>query len=206
MTTILQNKLDAKFTAWIIKYISPNFIDGIYLVWFTDNDAESTDKLLTFENGKIFSSKNIENIELEIINKKNEIENYERIISWLNEEINKDSTEDNFYDIKFLLDQIEQNNFSIDVIELFTNYINLFGDYARQDEKNNFLLTFESQSSIQKLWNYYYEAIFWPRFNNKKEFENSKPASLEIDKSELHLQLSEIINEFDNQIQMSSIY
>lgn len=140
MTTILQNKLDEKFTAWIIKYISPNFIDGIYLVWFTDNDAESTDKLLTFENGKIFSSKNIENIKLEIKNEKNEIENYERIISWLNEEINKDSTEDNFYDIKFLLDQIEQNNFPIDVIELFTNYINLFGDYARQDEKNNFFI------------------------------------------------------------------
>ncbi|WP_404986050.1 hypothetical protein ACI513_02875 [Chryseobacterium sp. M5] len=73
MTTILQNKLDEKFTAWIIKYISPNFVDGIYLVWFTDNDAESTDKLLTFENGKIFSSKNIENIELEIKNKKNEL-------------------------------------------------------------------------------------------------------------------------------------
>jgi len=155
---------------------------------------------------KFSHQKNIENIKLEIKNEKNEIENYERIISWLNEEINKDSTEDNFYDIKFLLDQIEQNNFSIDVIELFTNYINLFGDYARQDEKNNFLLTFESQSSIQKLWNYYYEAIFLPRFNNKKEFENSKPAYLEIDKSELHLQLSEIINEFDSQIQVSSIY
>lgn len=205
MTTVLQNKLDEKFTAWIIKYISPNFVDEIYLVWFTDNDAESTDKLLTFENGKIFSSKNIENIELEIKNKKNEIENYERIISWLNEEINNDSTEDNFYDIKFLLDQIEQNNFSIDVIELFTNYINLFGDYARQDEKNNFLLTFESQFSIQKLWNYYYEAIFWPRFNNKKEFENSKPAPLEIDKTELYSQLSQIISKFDNQIQIPNL-
>lgn len=136
--------------------------------------------------------------------KKNVIENYERIISWLNEEINNDSIEDNFYDIKFLLDQIEQNNFPIDVIELFTNYINLFGDYARQDEKNNFLLMFERQSLIQKLWNYYYEAIFWPRFNNKKDFENSKPASLEIDKSELHLQLSEIINEFDSHIQIAN--
>lgn len=201
MTTILQNNLDEKFTAWIIKYISPNFVDGIYLVWFTDNNAESTDKLLTFENGKIFSSTKIEHIKQEVFAKKNEIENYERIISWLNEEINNDSIEDNFYDIKFFLDQIEQNNFSIDIIELFTNYINLFGDYARQDEKNNFLLMFERQSSIQKLWNYYYEAIFWPRFNNKKEFEKSKPAPLEIDKSELHLQLSEIINEFDSHIQ-----
>ncbi|MEG1665470.1 hypothetical protein [Chryseobacterium sp.] len=201
MTTILQKNLDEKFTAWIIKYISPNFVDGIYLVWFTDNDAESTDKLLTFENGKIFSSTKIEHIKQEVFAKKNVIENYERIISWLNEEINNDSIEDNFYDIKFLLDQIEQNNFPIDVIELFTNYINLFGDYARQDEKNNFLLMFERQSLIQKLWNYYYEAIFWPRFNNKKEFEKSKPAPLEIDKSELHLQLSEIINEFDSHIQ-----
>lgn len=48
--------------------------------------------------------------------------------------------------------------------------------------------------------------FFWPRFNNKKEFDNSKPAPLEIDKSELHLQLSEIINEFDSQIQMSNIH
>lgn len=66
MTTILQNKLDEKFTAWIIKYISPNFIDGIYLVWFTDNDAESTDKLLTFENGKIFSSKILKILNLKL--------------------------------------------------------------------------------------------------------------------------------------------
>lgn len=206
MTTILQNNLDEKFTAWIIKYISPNFVDGIYIIWFTDSDSESTDKLLTFENGKIFSSKKIENIEHEIVNKKNEIENYERIISWLDREINNESTEDNLYDIKFLLNQIEQNSFSIEVIELFTNYINLFGDYARQDEKNNFLLTFENQSSIQKLWHYYYETIFWPRFYNKKEFENSKLTSLEINKSELHLQLSEIISEFDHQIQKLSIY
>lgn len=205
MTTILQNKLDEKFTAWIIKYISPNFVDGIYLVWFTDNDAESTDKLLTFENGKIFSSRKIENIKQEILAKKSEIENYQRIISWQNDEINNESTEDNLYDIKFLLNQIEQNNFSTDVIELFTNYINLFGDYARQDEKNNFLLKLENQSSIHKVWNYYYDVIFWPRFYNKKEFENSKPAPLEIDKTELHLQLSQIISEFDNQIQISNL-
>lgn len=175
MTTILQNKLDEKFTAWIIKYISPNFVDGIYLVWFTDNDAESTDKLLTFENGKIFSSRKIENIKQEILAKKSEIENYQRIISWQNDEINNESTEDNLYDIKFLLNQIEKNNFSTDVIELFTNYINLFGDYARQDEKNNFLLKLENQSSIHKVWNYYYDVIFWPRFYNKKSLKTQSP-------------------------------
>ncbi|WP_426474069.1 hypothetical protein [Chryseobacterium balustinum] len=202
MTIIHQDNLDEKFTTWIIKYISPNFVYGIYLVWFTDNDAKSTDKLLTFANGKIFSSKNIENIEYEITDKKNEIENYERLIVWLNDEMSNEPIEDNFYDIQFLLNQIEQDNFSIDIIELFANYINLFGDYARQDKKNDFLLKFENQSSIQKLWHYYYEAIFWPRFYNKKEFENSKSAHLEINKSELHLQLSEIISEFDRQIQI----
>ena len=160
---------------------------------------------MTFENGKIFSSRKIENIKQEILAKKSEIENYQRIISWQNDEINNESTEDNLYNVKFLLNQIEQNNFSTDVIELFTNYINLFGDYARQDEKNNFLLKLENQSSIHKVWNYYYDVIFWPRFYNKKEFENSKPVPLEIDKTELHLQLSQIISEFDNQIQIPNL-
>ncbi|MCD1117417.1 hypothetical protein [Chryseobacterium turcicum] len=200
MSTAHQKILEEKFTAYIIKYISPNFVDGIYLIWFTDNDSESTDKLLTLKNGRIFSSKKIENIKDEIINLKHEIDNYERFIIWLNDDSNLESIEDNFYDTKFLLNQIEQNNFPIDSIELFANYINLFGDYARQNEKNNYLLEFENNSTIKQLWNYYYEAIFWPRFYNKVDFESTQLPFLDINKSELHIRLSEIITELDNKI------
>ena len=54
MTTEPHNIIIEDFSAYIIKYISENFPDGIYLIWFTGDDEDATDQFLIQKNGKIF--------------------------------------------------------------------------------------------------------------------------------------------------------
>ena len=203
MTSESHKNKEDDFEAYIIKYNSGKFHENIYLIWFTDNDLNSTDKLLTLKNGKIFYTNNLENLHQELHQIKDEIENSEQIICWINRERQNNSnknSDDIFYNTNWLINQIEQDNFSIETIELYANFINLFGDFARQNSKNKYLEQYENNETIKYLWTYYYEAIFWPRFNDKKKFQNTKLPMLEIDKVELKIKLREIIDEFDKKI------
>lgn len=193
--------MEEEFTAWIIKYKSPEFIEGIYLIWYTDSNG--IDQFLTLDNGKIFMAMSLKNLPAEIIHPSLPVENHEKIISWLNREFTADQkeiTEDNFFDLHLLLKELELDVYSIETIENFTNFINLFGDYARQSKKNSFLLAYENNGSINELWTYFYEAIFWPRFHDKENFDPGKLPPLKVNKQALFEKFKEIVSVFDEQI------
>ncbi|WP_080780394.1 hypothetical protein [Chryseobacterium phocaeense] len=193
--------MEEEFTAWIIKYKSPKFIEGIYLIWYPDiNDI---DQFLTLDNGKIFMSTSLKNLPAEMGHTSISIENREKMISWLNREFapdQKEIAEDNFYDLNILLKELELDVYSVETIENFTNFINLFGDYARQSKKNNFLLEYENNGSINELWTYFYEAIFWPRFKDKEKFDPGQLPPLKVNKQILLEKFKEIVSVFDEQI------
>lgn len=193
--------MEEEFTALIIKYKSPEFIEGIYLIWYTDSN--DIDRFLTLNNGKIFMSASLKNLPSEISHPSLPVENHEKIISWFNREFTADQkeiAEDNFYDLNILLKELGLDIYSVETIENFTNFINLFGDYARQSKKNNFLLEYENNGSINELWTYFYEAIFWPRFKNKEKFDPGQLPPLKVNKQILLEKFKKIVSVFDEQI------
>lgn len=204
MTTEPHNIIVEDFSAYIIKYTSENFPDGIYLIWFTGDDEDATDQFLTLKNGKIFGTKYLENLYQNLLDKKCDTKNKEQFISWIDREFLTNSheiIEDSSYNTSSLISELKEGNFSVQIIENYAKFINIFGDFARQDSKNLYLLQYENNESIKELWTYYYEAIFWPRFNDKKLFESTELPNLDIDKTDLISKLKEIIVEFDKNIE-----
>ena len=53
---------------WIIEYRSSIFEMPIFLIWYTDTDENSTDRILTFQTRQIFASSSLASIKEEIIN------------------------------------------------------------------------------------------------------------------------------------------
>jgi hypothetical protein len=59
---------------------------------------------------------------------------------------------------------------------------------------------FTDNELIQETWDYYYEYIFWPRFNDKEKFEAWDRPKLKIDTKEFLEKLNDIVKTFDNNL------
>jgi len=56
---------------------------------------------------------------------------------------------------------------------------------VHQDIKYLDLKTYIENDLIQETWDYFYDYIFWPRFNDKEKFEVWNRPELEIDTNDL---------------------
>ena len=85
-------------------------------------------------------------------------------------------------------------------IEGFVNFFNLYDDFINQDERNNRFQIFLDTEPIKKTWNYYYEYIFWPKFNDQEKFETWNRPPLDMDSKDLLSNLKDMIESFDDNI------
>jgi hypothetical protein len=79
----------------------------------------------------------------------------------------------------------------------------LYKDFANQDERNTQLHVFADNELISETWDYFYDFIFWPRFNDKEKFEAWDRPQLAIDSKELLVKLNDIIKIFDDNIKQT---
>jgi len=107
------------------------------------------------------------------------------------------------YDISELENEIAQNNLDITTIESFANFIDLFDDFVNQDLKYSNLYSCIDNELIKETREYFYDYIFWPRFNDKEKFEAWDRPQLNIDTEELLLKLKDIIKTFDDSIKQT---
>ena len=166
--------LSGKYSTWIIKYCSPSYDSPLFLVWYTDTDENSTDRLLTYKSGEIFAIKSLTNLKTSIASSVDNLIEFENFSSWLNNFNNLEVKENCTYDLISITNEIDKNNLDISTIEDFTNFINLYGDFINQDERNAHLQVYADNELIKETWDYYYDYIFWPRFNDKEKFEVRK--------------------------------
>jgi hypothetical protein len=192
--------LSGKYSTWIIKYCSAAFDCPLYLIWYTDTDKNSTDRLLTYKSGGIFAISSLTNLKTTIISSINILNEFENLSSWLDNFNNLEVKENCTYDLISIANEIDKNNLDISTIEDFSTFINLYGDFINQDEKNTRLQVYVDNELIKKTWEYYYEYIFWPRFNDNEKFEAWDRPQLVIDAQKLLLKLNDIIKTFDENI------
>ena len=192
--------LSEKYSTWIIKYCSATFDSPLFLVWYTDTDENSTDRLLTYKNGEIFAIKSLTNLKATILAFFDNLVVSENLSSWLDNFNNLEIIENCTYDLASIESSIYEGNLDISTIESFANFVNLYGDFIEQDERNAKLQVYADNGIIKEVWNYFYDFIFWPRFNDKEKFEAWDRPPLVINTKELLIKLKDIIKTFDNNI------
>jgi hypothetical protein len=194
------DELSEKYSTWIIKYCSDTFDSPLFLVWYTDTDQNSTDRLLTYKSGEIFAVKSLTNLMAIISSSIDKLTEFEYLNFWLDNYNDLKITEYCTYDLTKIVGEIDKNNLDIEIIEGFANFVNLFGDFINQDERNANLQVFADNELIKEVWDYFYNFIFWPRINDKEKFETWNIPPLVIDTKELLSKLKDIIKSFDNNI------
>lgn len=197
------NDLCQKHSTWVIKYCSISFDLPLFFVWYTDIDENSTDRLLTYKNGNIFATTSLAGFKTTLLTEINTLTVFENLNPWLKDFKDIEAVEFCTYDLNLVTSNIDKKNLDIAAIEGFTNFINLFGDFINQDEMNNHLQVYRDNELINKTWDYYYNYIFWPRFNDKVKFEAWDRPLLSIDTNELLSKLKSIIKIFDNNISVT---
>lgn len=119
---------------------------------------------------------------------------------WLDNFNNLEIRENCTYDLTSIESSIYKGNLDISTIENFANFVNLYGDFIEQDERNSILQVYADHELIKVVWDYFYDFIFWPRFNDKEKFEAWDRPPLVIDTKELLAKLKDIIRTFDYNI------
>lgn len=189
-----------KHNTWVISYRSAAFDPSIFLVWYTDTDENNTDRLLTFKTGEIFAVQSLTNLKSSILDSKENLKEFENLKPWLNDFDQLEVSESLAYNLSEVAQKIESNNLDDTSIEGFANFVDLYTDFVLQDDRNTPLKTHVEQELIKELWYYYYEMIFWPRFNNKEKFDGWDRPALIIDATELGIQFSELMYSFEKHI------
>lgn len=188
--------------AWIIEYCSPTYTSSIFFVWYTDNDENSTDKLLTLKSGEIFSTNTLSDIKASIIEHFDEISKFDHLTDWLNSFTDTTSPEPSMYNVNDAYKCVLAEDFTIHTLECLTNYFNLVGDYMYQDERNRHLQDSLDNEFIKEVWEYFYNYIFWPRFNDKEKFESWDRPPLVIDTTKLLNGIEQLIKHFESNVRI----
>lgn len=191
------------YSTWIIKYCSSTFDSSIFLVWYTDTDDKNSDRLLTYKDGEIFAVNSLAHLKATVLASIEKLVVSENIGPWLFNFNNLDVKEYCTYDLTSIENAINRNDLDISTIEDFANFVNLFGDFVEQDERNVHLKIYSQNELMRKVWSYFYDFIFWPRFNDKEKFEKWDRPPLVIDTNELSLKLKDIVKKFDENIRLT---
>ncbi len=189
--------LSEKHKTWIIKYCSTTFELPLYLVWYSENDEDGTVKLMTYKNGEIFAAHSLANFKSNVLFEIDNLIVGENIISWLDNFSDLVIVESCTYNISEIENEIAKNNLDISTIENLVNFISVFDDLVHQDIKYLDLKTYIENDLIQETWDYFYDYIFWPRFNDKEKFEAWNRPELEIDTNELLIKLKQMVKAFE---------
>lgn len=195
--------LSEKYSTWIIKYYSTNFESSLFMLWYTDTYENNTDRLLTFKSGEIFAVKSLTNLKATILSSVDKLIEFENLNSWLDNFNDLEITEYCTYDLTKIVEEIDKNNLDIETVEGFANFVNLFGDFINQDERNVYLQVYADNELIKEVWNYFYDFIFWPRLNDKEKFEACERPKLKIDTKKLFEKLNEMVKIFDKNIRQT---
>lgn len=195
--------LSEKYSTWIIKYCSKTFNSPLFLIWYTDTDKNSTDRLLTYKNGDIFASDSLTNLKTTLLSIFENLVVFDNLNPWLENYKSLEIVEYCTYDLISVENAITVNKLDIPTIEDLSEFVNLYFDFIYQDDNNRYLQIYADNRLIKEAWNYFYEYIFWPRLNNKEKFEFWDRPQLVIDTKELLLRLKKIVKTFDDNIRQA---
>jgi hypothetical protein len=192
-----------KHQVWILKYSSKTFKKPLYFIWYTDNDAQATDRFCTYKTGDIFATDSLENLVETLKREKENLIVFHKFDEWLSDFSRLEISEvESYYDMNLITSSIGNNNLDISTLESISLFLSRYDDFVNQDEKNGYLKVYLNDKLIQKTWDYYWDYIFWPRFNDKLKFETWDRPKLIINTKKLLIKFNDLIRSFEEKIRV----
>lgn len=181
------SEICSSFSIWIIEYCSRSYGNPLYMVWYTDMETKNSerDAFMLDKTGCVFALSSLEDIKKIVLQNVKQIRQPENLQNWLACFGNLQPEYNASYDVGRIEDSIRSRNLSDDSIELFANFIDLFADFVYQSEENRLYERDLKNDYINKVWKYYYEYIFFPRFSDNRKYHRGDKPKLEINYMEL---------------------
>ncbi|WP_221392986.1 hypothetical protein [Dyadobacter sp. NIV53] len=196
--------LSALYSTWVVKYASPAYEHPLYLVWYTDTDEDQTDRLLSFRTGQIFASESLNSFKEIILAEKSNLVVFDNLHGWLENFDIWEPVKFYTYDVRFIINSVDQEDFNLNFFGDFVNLVNMYGDYINQDSRNSYLQVYADDELIRQVWNYFYDNIFWPGYSNNNNDEPFDIPPLDIDISLLAIKVKELIKMIEYNIKIVS--
>lgn len=163
---------------WLTKVVYEDFGRPIYVIWLTDTSDNDDDKLLTNSRGQIIAAKNPGKLIDYILTTKDKLfdsrqtKAWARKVKWIKPKIAASYDLDK---INSLTKKIDQSG-----LEEVSNFVNLFTDLITTTKADK-LERLRRRREVKAVWEYYYNYIFWPRFNDSKKVRNFKVRPIKTD-------------------------
>jgi len=193
--------LSQEYLIFVISYTSPRWPNPLFLIWYTDTDEDSTDRLLTDQAGNMIATESIPELmsTLQV-----QLTLPEQFIAWLAKIEGLEPSVAMSYDTQALAASIANEKVDLSTLERLVDWRNLFGDFAYQDEQNSYLLPYHDDPILKQASDYYYNYDFWPRYTTKSKGQTVRwrRPPLEIDIALLLEKLLVTIDQFDARINL----
>ncbi|CCH54437.1 hypothetical protein BN8_03603 [Fibrisoma limi BUZ 3] len=201
--TKLFEALSQEYLIFVISYTSPRWPNPLFLIWYTDTDEDSTDRLLTDQAGNIIATESIPEL-ISTLKAQVQLTLPEQFIAWLARIEGLEPSVDISHDTKALVDSIANKKVDLSTLERLVLWRNMFGDFAYQDGQNSYLLPYHDDPLLKQASDYYYNYDFWPRYTTKSKGQTVRwrRPPLEIDTALLLEKLSATITMFDARINL----
>lgn len=163
---------------WLTRIRYADFGRPIYVIWLTDTSDNDDDKMLTNSNGQIIAAKNPKTLIDYILKTKDKLFDSRQTKAWARKVKGIKPKIAASYD----LDQINSLTKRIDQggLEEVSNFVNLFTDLITTTKADK-LERLRRRREVKTIWEYYYNFVFWPRFNDPKKFKSFRVRPFKTD-------------------------
>ena len=167
-------EISQKYAKWIIEYQSINFKEAIYFLWITDmSGEENLDQMLLSEKNKILTNESPRQLLNHIENSKHEFTDSKNLNKWLEESLSCKELSFTVYNFKDLQENQSLKVLNNNNLSEIVNLINIFEDYLYQIQDDNLAFRKEN-SSLNQVWEFYYNEILFKKLEQKHDIENHK--------------------------------
>jgi hypothetical protein len=188
---------------WLLSYRSPSQLQPLYLVWYTDTDPDETDRFVTDVAGKIIAHTSVSQLLAQLGQPQGLFVAPATLPEWATQASVLPHIKPIEYDLVGIMQTLQEKVLPESTLEGLTNWINLLGDYRQQDKANQWLAEYEENKLLRKVWHYYYDNLFWPRFNLRDKPPSEPayvPAPLKINRVTLKRAIEQTMTAFEQQL------
>lgn len=189
-----------KYSIWVIKYNTPSFTCPVFLIYYTDDDESDTDRLLCYENGKVWGICSLKNLAQNLEHQISLFPNSNKLKSWLKGFKDLEVLPDAYFDIPVILEALQNKQLNNAIITEMANFNNLCYDFTNSNPNNEFFKPIADDPILTECLDLYYDNILFPKIDNGPSIE---PPYLNID--ELLSKFNLLFKSFDSTIIISDI-
>ncbi|RPD50090.1 hypothetical protein DNI29_04645 [Hymenobacter sediminis] len=180
---------------WIIEYVPYSHEKSVFVVWYTDFEDDDNDKLLVYNDEKIFGTSNIKSMYEMVLKEQQNLAVSTQISNWLQCFGEIMPKADVCFDANSIIGSILNSELNTCKLDELVKIINFYEDYIYQIG-----IEYDREENVKEIWNYYYDVIFWPRFNSNNKIDLVDQFPLQTDQEALGRAMLSMVRFFEQRI------